>query len=106
VAPLGEARALQHVADFAADYGDLEDAHAVGREGIETEEAPLAGRLALSVEPLHADVVEVGGPVHGRARVGLGKVEEVGRVGEPSHLGRQLGEAERMGLLARLPQDA
>src|ERR687892_529991 len=80
---------------LSPDDGYLQHAHAVGGEGVQAEEAPLAGDLTGVVEPLDADVVHVGRPVDDGARVGLGEVEEVGRVGELPNLRRQLGEALR-----------
>ncbi len=76
VAVGGKARALEDGVELAAQQGDLACARLVcgGRE--ETEEPPLAGQLAARVEALDPDVVEVGGPVDGGARVGLRQDEQ------------------------------
>ena len=95
VAALRQARALDHPLRLAAEDRDLPRARAVGGVRVEAEEAPLAGDLAGGVEALDADVVEVRGPVHGRARVRLRQVEEVLLPREPPHLRRQLREAGR-----------
>ena len=50
---------------------------AVGERRVEAEEAALADDVAVGVEALDADVVEVARPVHGRARVGLGQDQQV-----------------------------
>ena len=71
-------------------------ARAVGRVRVEAEEAPLADHVALRVEALDAHVVEVGRPVHGRARVGLGEVEQVGLERARAHGGRQLSKPREL----------
>ena len=77
VAPRRQARALPHLARLAAQEWDLVGPGAVGGRRVEAEEAPLADDLARLVEALHADVVEVRGPVHRRARVRLREDERV-----------------------------
>jgi hypothetical protein len=83
-----EARALQDVPDLAPHQRYLEHAHAVGGEGVQAEEAPLADDLAGVVELLDADVVHIRRAVDDRTRVGLGEVEQVRLVGEPPYFGR------------------
>ena len=74
--------------------------------GVEPEEAPLAGHLAGVVESLDSDVVEVGGTVHGRPRVGLRQAEGSLLTRQPPHLRRQLREADRDRPLVGRAQDA
>ena len=106
VAAVREPGPLHHVPHLAPHDGHLEDAHAVGGEGVEPQEPPLAGYVSALVELFDANVVHVGGAVDGRAGVGLGEVEEVRPAGEAAHLGRQLGEGARAGLAAGLSEDA
>ena len=85
---------------------DLPRGRAVDRVGEEAEEPALRCHLAGLVEPLHADVVEVGRPVDGRPRVRLGQVQQRLLAREPAHLRCQLREAERVGLLVLDAEDA
>ncbi len=94
VTALREPRSLDDALSLAAENGDLPRALAVGGVRVEPEEPPLAGDLAGGVEALHADVVEVRGPVHGRPRVRLRQGEQALLAREPSHLRRQLREAD------------
>ena len=71
VASYWQARPFPHPADLAAQQRDLIRPGAVGRRRVEAQEAALPHDLALLVEALDADVVEVRGPVHRRAGVGL-----------------------------------
>ncbi len=86
VAPGRERRALEHRGDAPAQHRDLGGARAVGGVGVEAEEAALAD----------ADVVEVRGPVNGRARVRLREREPV----------RIAVESLRRVLALRVAQDA
>src|SRR5204863_1433010 len=92
--------------DLAPEDRDLGWFLAVGRGGVEAEEAALSDGFALVVEALDADVVEVGGAVDCGAGVRLGQREEVGLEGKGSHSGREAVEARRGLLLARLSEDA
>ena len=102
----GGPTARRPAAPCCRSTGDLPRARAVGGVGVEPEKAPLAGDLAGGVEPLHADVVEVRGPVDGRPRVGLGQGEQVLLAREPPHFGWQLREADRDRPLVGGAQDA
>jgi hypothetical protein len=106
VTSLWKARALQNALYLAPHERYLQRARAVRREGVQTEEAPLSRDLALGVELLHADVVQVRRSVDRGAGVRLGQVEEVGSAGKLLRLGRQPGEAVRDAPGARLSQDA
>ena len=66
----------------------------------------LAADLAGGVEALDADVVEIAGTVHGRARVRLGDDQEVGHARVRANLRRQRREARRDVLARVLAQDA
>ena len=98
--------AIEHVLHLPAQQGDLPRACAVDGVGEEPEEAAFRFHLAGLVEPLHTDIVEIGRPVHGRARVRLGQVEQGLLARESAHLRRQLREAERVRLLALDAEDA
>ena len=78
----------------------------VGGVRVEAEEAPLAHHVSFLVELLDTDVVEVGGSVHGRARVGLREVQQVGLERAGAHGRRKLVEPARALLAARLAQHA
>ena len=106
VAPQQQAGALDHLLRLPPEDGNVPRARAVGGMGVEPEEAPLAGHLAGVVEALDADVVEVGGTVHGRPRVGLRQAERSLLTRQPPHLRRQLREADRDRPLVGRAQDA
>lgn len=93
-----EARALQHLGDLAADDGHPAHGLGVGGGGEQAEEAALADDVAVRVELLHADVVEVAGPVHGRAAVGLGEDEELALAGLGPGVGGQPVEGRADGV--------
>ena len=76
VTPAEQTRPLHDALGLAPEHRDLPWARAVGGVRVEPEEAPLTGDLAVLVEALDADVVEVRGAVHGRPRVRLRQVEE------------------------------
>ena len=101
VAPRREARALENVLGLAPQHGDLPGVSAVGGVRVEAEEAPLPDRPAGVVEAGHRDVVQVRGPMDGRARVCLRQAEERRLAG----LGRDAPRAERgsVGALAEDP---
>ena len=106
VTPAEQTRPLHDTLGLAPEHRDLPGARAVGGVRVEPEEAPLAGHLAVRVEALDADVVEVRGAMHGRARVGLRQVQQALLAREPPHLGRQLREADRDRPLVARAQDA
>ncbi len=94
----GEAGLGDGLGDLAADHRDPGDRLGVGGGGQQAEEAALAGHIALGVELLDADVVQVGRAVHGGAAVGLGQHQQLalaglgpGRRGEPAEGGRGHG---------------
>ena len=66
----------QHVGGLLPQQRDAGDRLRVGRAGQQAEEPALALDVAVLVERLHADVVEVRRPVHGRAGVGLRQHEQ------------------------------
>ena len=65
VAVGGEAGAVEHALHLPAEQRDVARAGLVGRRRVEAEEAPLADHLAVGVEALDPDVVEVRGAVNG-----------------------------------------
>ena len=87
VAARVEADQLEHVGGLLAQQRHVPDRLGVRRAGEQAEEAALAGDLAVLVERLHADVVEVRRAVHGGAGVGLGQHQQgvlAGHLGAPS----------------------
>ena len=68
-----EPRGVEHPPDLGRQQRRLPRALPVGGAGVQPEESPLPDHLAVGVEPLDADVVEVGVAVHRRARVRLGQ---------------------------------
>ena len=97
VAARVEAAALEDLLGLLADQRDPHQALGVGRAGEQAEEATLAVHLAVLVEGLHADVVEVRRTVHRRAGVGLGQHQQrllarlrLHRVGQPAERLRHL----------------
>ena len=63
-----QAGACDDVGDLAPQQWDLRRIGAVRGRREESQETILAADLALCVEALDGDVVEIAGPVHGRAR--------------------------------------
>ncbi len=93
-----ESRTFQHLALLAAQQRNLGHARAVRRRREEPEEAVFADRLPVRPVALHADVVDVAGPVHGRPVVGLRHHQHRRR--RPCQLAglrRQRDEARRLG---------
>ncbi len=80
-----------------AQHRDVGRHLVVGARRVEAEEAPLADDVALVVELLDADVVQVRGAVHRRAGGRLGQDERVGLAGQRAHGHRQLREARGLG---------
>ena len=66
----------QHLGGLLAQQRDPGERLGVGRAGEQAEEPALADHLAVLVERLHADVVEVGRAVDGGPRVGLGQHQQ------------------------------
>src|SRR5688572_27361114 len=71
VAVGAEGRAIDEGGHLAAQERYVARVGMVCRGGVEADEAALADHLARGIESLDADVVEVSGPVHGRARIRL-----------------------------------
>ena len=67
MAAIGKIKVFQYIFGFAAQYGDAPDAVGVGGGGVETDEAPLADNLAVGVEFVDADLVEIGRTVDAAA---------------------------------------
>ncbi len=86
----GQAQDFLHL---AVQDGDAPDALGVGRGAEEPEEATLTDDVAVLVELLDADVVEVRRTVHRRSGVRLGEDQQPLLARLAAHLGRQLGEA-------------
>lgn len=84
-----EARAPEDLLDLAADDGNAPDGLGVGGRGEQAEETPLTDDVAVGVELLHTDVVEVGRPMHGGAAVRLGEHQELVLTGLGAGVGGQ-----------------
>ncbi len=84
-----EPGAPQDVVDLAADDRDPADGLGVRGGGEEPEEASLTDDIALGVELLHTDVVQVRGPVDGGAAVGLGEDQQLVLTGLGTGVGGQ-----------------
>ncbi len=85
--------ALHHALDLVPEQRDVARIAVVRGRGEQAEEAVLADHLALGVEPLDPDEVQVHRAVHGRARVRLGDHQRR-RIARPApDLRRQRGEA-------------
>ena len=95
VAVVREGGALEHCVVLAAQDRDLGRARVVRGVRVEAEEAALADDVAVGVEQLDADVVEVGRAVNRRARVRLRQVQQVRLERQRAHRRRQLAEAVR-----------
>ena len=67
---------VEHLPRLAPQHRDPQHALGVRRRREQPEEPPLTDDVALGVEGLHADVVQVHGPVHGGARVRLGQDQQ------------------------------
>ncbi len=107
-----EAGDLQHLVHLAPDDRHPADGLGVGSRGEQAQVAPLADDLAVLVELLHPDVVEVRRPVHGRPAVGLGEDEQLvfaglgARVGGQPLEGRADGVGVALGVVRVGTQDA
>ena len=104
VAARVEARVAHDLGDLLAQHRDAGDRLGVGGAGEQAQESALAHDLAVGAERLDADVVEVGGAVHGGARVGLRQHEQLLLAGLGLHQRGQLGE--RGGQVLVVAQDA
>ena len=92
----------QDAVDLAAQERNLPGADLVGRGRVKPEEAPLTRHLSIGAEPLDADVVQVRGPMHRGAGIGLREHENMRRSRERHSLG-----PERCTRVAGVPaQDA
>ncbi|MGX1120193.1 hypothetical protein RKD37_005556 [Streptomyces ambofaciens] len=95
---------LQHLLHLAPH--DRHPAHGlgVGGGGEQAEEAPLADDVAVRVELLDADVVEVRGAVHGGPAVRLGQHQQPVLAGLGPGVGRQPleGGADGVALVGRV----
>lgn len=106
VAVRREAGALQDLGDLAPYDGHTAYGLGVRRRGEEAQEAALADDVALVVELLHADVVEIARTVHGGAAVGLRKDEQLVLAGLGTRVGREPVErrAHRVRLVVGVPR--
>ncbi len=95
------ARQLEHATRLVTGKRDVIDRLGVGRRGEQAEEPTLADHLALLVELLDPDVVQVHRAVHGRLGVRLGEHEQ-GLL--PRLDRRRLGQGRRTDGVG--PQDA
>ena len=98
--------ALHDRGELAAQERHFARVCGVGGVGVKAEEARLAAHLALGVELLDADVVEMAGPVHGRARARLGEHQQLLHPRALARFGRQRGEARGYRLAGAFAQDA
>ena len=85
-----QARPDDDVAHLAAQQRDVARRAVVGDRGEQPDEQPLADHLAVLVEPLHPDRVELHRAVHGRAPVRLVHHQELRLAQEVGDLGRHL----------------
>jgi hypothetical protein len=101
-----EPGARDHLGDLAPHERHLRRVLGVRGVRIEAKEARLAAHLALRVEMLDPDIVELARSVHRRARIRLGEHQELLHAGALARLGRQRREARRQRLAGALAQDA
>src|SRR5437763_7799652 len=94
VTPLRKTRALEHALRLPPKNGNLPRACAVRRVCVQAEKAPFSDDLTRGIEALHADVVEVRGPVHRGAGVRLREVEQALLARKAPHLGWEPKEAD------------
>ncbi|MDZ7712920.1 MAG: hypothetical protein U5L06_07305 [Rhodovibrio sp.] len=92
VAVRAEAALLQHPVDLAAQQRDLARRARIGGGGEQPGDQLLAGDVAVIVERLDRERVQMDRPVHGRPAVRLGDPQQVGLVQERLHLARQLAQ--------------
>ncbi len=95
VAARVEADPPQHLGGLLLQQRDAGQRLGVGSTGVEPEDAALADDLAVLVELLDPDVVEVRRPVHRRAGVRLGEHEQGLLSGLRLDRGGQLAEGGR-----------
>jgi hypothetical protein len=76
------------------------------RSSYKPEKAAFAADTPRLIEAFHSHVIEVAGPVHGRAGVGLGEHQQFGGAAKRLSRGRQRGKARRGLALARFAQNA
>src|SRR6516165_3589833 len=67
-----ETGALDDAIDFAAEVRNATRRLRIGRRGEQSAEAMLASELAGTIEPLDADIIEMGEPMHARASARFG----------------------------------
>ena len=72
VAVLRISRALNDVSHFLAQQWNHTRVAIVGRRRVEPGKAMFANHLALLVEDLDADVIQIARPVHGRTVIAFG----------------------------------
>jgi len=105
VAVAAEPDSVEHLPRPVAEDRDGKDGLRVCRGGQQSEEAVFAGHLALCVEGLDSDVVEVDRPVDGGPRVGLGEDEQFFVAGPSLRLWVESREpARRRTVVAQQPQ--
>src|SRR5262249_7398169 len=90
-----DAGARDNVRRLSAQQWNLRRFGAVSGRSEQTEKTMLAAVLALTVEAFDADVIEIAGAMHGRARVGLGDVKKSRQAGEGARIRRQGRDARR-----------
>ena len=66
-----EARTRQQRIHLAAQIRDGAGRARVGGRGEQADDAEFAGQIAVRVEALDADVIEIDAPVHARTHIGL-----------------------------------
>lgn len=95
---------LQHLLHLAPHHRHPADGLGVGGGGEESEEAPLADDVAVLVELLDPDVVEVRRPVHGGPAVRLGQHQQPVLAGLGPGVGGQPleGRADGVALVGRV----
>ncbi len=91
---------------LAPEERNVDRVGAVSGRGEEAQEAILAGHVALGVEALDRDVVEIARAMHGGTCGGLGDDQKFRPPRVRAHLGRQRGKTRRDVLARALAQDA
>ena len=85
----GQARMGHHRFDLAAQQRDVARLCRIGAGGEQADKAALAGKGAMGIEGLDADIVHMGAPVHQAAGGALGDDDRLGRIQEGAHFRRQ-----------------